>query len=90
MAHLMETVTQHIMCFEDDEITVIINALHATGSSELADEIFAELYGEEEECDSCNKVKVELTGDEWLKDLAEDIIDEIYQYSLDGRVIIRR
>lgn len=55
MAQLMETVTQHIMCFEDDEITRIINALHATGSSELADEIFSELYGEDD-CDCEDEV----------------------------------
>lgn len=52
MAQLLETVTSHIMSFEDDEITVIINSLYATGNNELAEEIWDELYGDDEcECE---------------------------------------
>lgn len=51
MAVNLETVTSHIMSFEDDEITVIINSLYATGNNELAEEIWDELYGDDEcEC----------------------------------------
>lgn len=51
MAAKINTVTTHFFAFDDEEVSIIINALHATDNSELAEQIWDELYGDCEECD---------------------------------------
>lgn len=71
MAHRIETITQHVFAFYDDEITTILNALYKAGHDELADEIFDELEGECE-CSQDNNGTV------------EDLIDAINKFT-EGR-----
>lgn len=42
MAKRIETVTNHIFAFDDDEIAIILNALAENGD----DELYADIWGE--------------------------------------------
>lgn len=43
MASRVDTITQHIFSFDDNEITIILNALYDACEDDLANEIYAEL-----------------------------------------------
>lgn len=72
MAQRVDTVTQHIFAFDDDEITVILNALYEAGHDELADEIFDEMDGECE-CEGCGQdvYHIDISGD--ISDMTDSL-----------------
>lgn len=89
MPQRIETITQHVFAFDDDEIARIVNALSEFGDHELADAIYDELPDAHNECEDGN-------GDSGLDSFVSECFDkcygsklsEIYNQCKEGRIII--